>query len=181
MVVAISDPVGQRNVLVSLRKLNPHSCIFVRTRYLRDMEELYRLGATEVIPEEFETSIEIFSRVLAKYLVPIPEVEHFIRELRQDSYDMLRAKSLTTREWSSMHVSIADSELSTLQLSAQSPMVGQTVCEASVKATYGIHLLAIRREGHMLYEVIEDTALQPEDTLYVFGRPDAVTRFANAV
>jgi CPA2 family monovalent cation:H+ antiporter-2 len=54
------------------------------------MEENYRLGADEVIPEEFETSIEIFTRVLTKYLVPQQEIEAFIRLIRSDNYEMLR-------------------------------------------------------------------------------------------
>jgi voltage-gated potassium channel Kch len=35
--------------------------IVARTRYVKDMEELYALGANEVVPEEFETSLEIFA------------------------------------------------------------------------------------------------------------------------
>jgi hypothetical protein len=43
------------------RHLNPKVHIVARTRYVSDMEELYALGANEVVPEEFETSLEIFA------------------------------------------------------------------------------------------------------------------------
>jgi voltage-gated potassium channel Kch len=46
------------------RSLNPTIHIIARTRYVTEIPELSRLGADVVIPEEFETSIEIFARVL---------------------------------------------------------------------------------------------------------------------
>ena len=48
----------------------PSIFILVRTRYAAEVDELLKLGADQVIPEEFETSIEIFSRVLHQYHVP---------------------------------------------------------------------------------------------------------------
>lgn len=47
-----------------VRELNPDVYLIVRTRYVREVEDLIKLGADEVIPEEFETSIQILSRVL---------------------------------------------------------------------------------------------------------------------
>ena len=70
MVVAISDAIGTRKILDIAKKINPNIYIIVRTRYIRDMESLYQMGADEIVPEEFETSIEIFSRVLEKYSLP---------------------------------------------------------------------------------------------------------------
>jgi CPA2 family monovalent cation:H+ antiporter-2 len=58
MVVAIPDPVATRMVVASARSLNPRLHIITRTRYLPEMKPLYELGANEVIPEEFETSVE---------------------------------------------------------------------------------------------------------------------------
>nr|WP_240935818.1 monovalent cation:proton antiporter family protein [Hymenobacter sp. HDW8] len=178
MVVAISDPASSRRIVVALRKMNPNSCIFVRTRYIHEMEELYRLGATEVIPEELEASIEIFSRVLAKYLVPMPEIDKLIGELRAGRYDMLRRRSLTEDEWSSMHVSLADAGMSTFQVSPEGELVGKTLSETEVRQRFGISLLAIRRGGQMLYEMTGDTIIKPDDTLYIFGPPERIQEFA---
>jgi len=54
-----------RRITGITRRLNPKVHLIVRTRYLQEIEPLYELGANEVIPEEFETSVEIFTRVLA--------------------------------------------------------------------------------------------------------------------
>src|SRR6059036_2601631 len=70
LVIAISDPAATRRIVRVAREINPKLYIIARTRYVVEIPELTRLGANVVIPEEFETSIEIFSRVLAQYDVP---------------------------------------------------------------------------------------------------------------
>ncbi|MEK7713581.1 MAG: cation:proton antiporter [Deltaproteobacteria bacterium] len=64
MVIAISDPAITRRMVKTAREANDRLYILVRTHYTTEVEELYKLGANQVIPEEFETSVEIFSRVL---------------------------------------------------------------------------------------------------------------------
>jgi len=65
VVVAINDPTATRSITEIVRRLNPKVHLIVRTRYLQEMEPLHELGADEVIPEEFETSVEIFTRVFS--------------------------------------------------------------------------------------------------------------------
>src|ERR1051325_6891063 len=81
-VVAISDPAATRRMVRVARALNPRIYIIARTRYVVEMPELTRLGADVVIPEEFETSIEIFARVLAHYGVPRGDIERLVAEIR---------------------------------------------------------------------------------------------------
>lgn len=90
VVLAINDPPATRKITEVIRKINPNVYLIVRTRYIKEMESLYRLGADEVIPEEFETSIEIFSRVLNRYLIPKDSIEQLVTKIRQDSYKMFR-------------------------------------------------------------------------------------------
>lgn len=47
------------------------------------MRPLHDLGANEVIPEEYETSIEIFSRVLSRCEVSRDKIESFIDQIRR--------------------------------------------------------------------------------------------------
>ena len=71
IVFAISDPATTRRGVRAARAIgNPSLFIIVRTRYAAEIDELYALGADDVIPEEFETSIEIFTRVLGKFHIP---------------------------------------------------------------------------------------------------------------
>jgi CPA2 family monovalent cation:H+ antiporter-2 len=86
LVIAISDPASCRNIVRTARRLNADIFIIARTRYASEVDDLLQLGADEVIPEEFETSVEIFSRVLNKYQVPRNEIYNFIDMIREDGY-----------------------------------------------------------------------------------------------
>lgn len=90
VVVAINDPTATRRIIDIIRRISPTVYLIVRTRYLQEMKDLYALGADEVIPEEFETSMEIFARVLTKYLIPREEIERLLAEVRADGYDILK-------------------------------------------------------------------------------------------
>lgn len=94
MVVAISDALVTRRTVALARELNPDLHIIVRTRYMSEVGELFDLGASEVIPEEFETSVEIFSRVLKQYGVSRQSIEQEVEEVRKEGYAMLRSTSL---------------------------------------------------------------------------------------
>ena len=90
MVVVISDPTATRRITAVAKRLNPKIHIIARTRFFAESTPLYDLGANEVIAEEYETSLEIFARVLAKYLVPKTEIDRLIAETRKGGYQMLR-------------------------------------------------------------------------------------------
>ena len=76
------------------RQMNPRVHIIIRTRFILHMEDLYKAGANEVIPEEFETSVEIFTRVLDKYDVDRENIDKLVTEIRSDGYEMFRSLSI---------------------------------------------------------------------------------------
>jgi CPA2 family monovalent cation:H+ antiporter-2 len=177
IVVAISDPPSTRRIVSTLRHIAPAASIIVRTRYLKETDELRRLGASEVIPEELETSVEIFSRVLAKYLVPLHDIQHFVGEMRQDSYGMLRASSLNPKEWSQINLPIADAELTTMEIGVSCRLAHHTLAQLQLRQHYSVNLVALRRQGKMFYELGPDTELVVGDVLYLFGHHEAIHRF----
>ena len=97
IVFAISDPLMTQRGVKAVKALNPDAFVIVRTRYAAEIDRLLRLGADDVIPEEFETSIEIFTRVLERYHVPRNVVEAEVKVLRGECYGMLRGACAAIR------------------------------------------------------------------------------------
>ena len=62
IVFAISAPLEERQGVAAAREVAPRTTIVVRTRYVRAIDELMRLGANDVVVEEFEASLELFAR-----------------------------------------------------------------------------------------------------------------------
>jgi CPA2 family monovalent cation:H+ antiporter-2 len=96
IVYAISDQVSTERAIRLTRKLNSNIKIMVRTRLASQVEELKATGADVVIPEEFETSIEIFCRVLKEYRIPNNVIEQQVELIRMEGYSMFRGLSLNT-------------------------------------------------------------------------------------
>ncbi|HVP09712.1 MAG TPA: cation:proton antiporter, partial [Phycisphaerae bacterium] len=70
LVACIADQWATRRIVAQTHSARPDLYILARTRYVSELDVLYRLGAGQVIPEEFETSIEIFAHVLKEFAVP---------------------------------------------------------------------------------------------------------------
>lgn len=180
VVVAISDPTATKRIIVNIRQLNSRVHLIVRTRFVLEMEENYRLGADEVIPEEFETSIEIFTRVLTKYLVPQDEIESFTRSIRAGKYEMLRSPS--SGAIANLEGSLPDLNVATLRVQqSRSSIIGKPLEEARIRSQYGINLIAINRNGELLMDITGDTRILPEDILYLIGRPEDIVAFDKKV
>jgi CPA2 family monovalent cation:H+ antiporter-2 len=174
VVVAINDPAATRRITESVRKLNAKVHLIVRTRYLQEIEPLYELGADEVIPEEFETSVEIFTRVLMKYLIPRDEIERFVAEVRSDAYEMFRSLPERSASFSDLKLHLPDIEISTFRVSEKSPVVGHSLARIELRKKYGVTLLAIRRNSEVLSNPGGNIKLCANDILFLLGPPDRI-------
>ncbi len=178
VVVAINDPASTRRITEVTRRLNPKVHVIVRTRYLQEMKSLYELGANEVIPEEFETSVEIFARVLAKYLIPRDEIEKFVTEVRSGGYEMLRRLSRDTTAISDLNLYMPDVEIDTVRIGEKSSLAGKSLAEMDLRRKFGITVLAIRRDQEILANPKADMPLFAKDVLYIIGSPDKLAEAA---
>ena len=145
LVIAISDPVSTRRIVAIARSENPDLYILVRTRYLIEVDDLKALGADEVIPEEFETSIEIFSRVLHRYNFPGNVIFDMIEKIRSDSYTALRNVELPKRNLFDKCEWIPEMEIEGYRIPEGSHMVEKTITELQVRKKTGATIIAIRR------------------------------------
>ena len=64
IVFAISSATDERRGVALAREINPAVRIVVRTRYILAIDELRKLGANDVVVEEFEASLELFALAL---------------------------------------------------------------------------------------------------------------------
>ena len=176
VVIAISDPDTTRLIVSKIRELSDIVYIIVRTRYLKEIDGNLRLGADEVIPEEFETSIEIFTRVLHKYLVPENEIFSFIEAIRADNYEMLRGVSGLLKK-GSLHLDIPHIRIYSIQVQCENNrVVGKSVEESGLRREFCISLLAIQRGQKYITQIEADTEIHMDDVLYLLGTPENISK-----
>ncbi|HQJ79307.1 MAG TPA: cation:proton antiporter [Methanothrix sp.] len=176
MVIAISDPSATRRITELARRLNPDIFIIARTRYVQEMKPLHDLGADEVIPEEYETSIEIFSRVLSRYDVPRDKIESFIDQIRSDGYDMFR--SYSREPFCSADLSLMTEDISTLKVCQGSPASERALGELELEAL-DIKPLAVHRGMDTLSNPDRGLVLLTDDVVILMGREENIHKVAD--
>ena len=175
-VVAISDYVATRQITHQIKAINPRIHLIVRTRFVNEIGPLRKLGADEVIPEEYETAVEIFIRVLQHYLVPQQDIDRFMAEVRADGYQMLRAQPRSMISICDTSFCLASSEMKVIRLDETSPFAGKTIAEIGMRKRYGVTILAIRRNDDMEPNPPADRRLENGDVLILFGTSKDISR-----
>ncbi len=177
VVIAISDPEATLKIIHELRRINVTAHVIVRTRYLKDVEQYITSGADVVIPEEFETSIEIFTRVLMHYLVPRDEIEEFTEQIRQSNYEMMRSvqpekfPKIKSLQIPNMEISVVAVRHTAAQLG------GKTIMEIAFRSRHNISLLAIRRGEQFISRLSDDFTVELDDVIYIAGNSEAILKF----
>ncbi|MFO7721292.1 MAG: TrkA C-terminal domain-containing protein, partial [Gillisia sp.] len=124
---------------------------------------------------EFETSIEIFSRVLRKYLIPHNEIQDFINQVRSSDYEMLTTIKEGPHTPAYQHLNIPNKEIVTLKVQQGSnSIVNKTIEESGIGKNFGVTILAIRRGTTYLTEINPQTLIKQGDFLYLFGAPSNI-------
>jgi len=169
LVVAISDPFITRRTVQVAKGLNPKLHIVVRTRYLRDLEELHQLGADDVVPEEFGTSIEIFSLVLRTYKLPQDFVTQKAEQVRREGYALLRRSESPEFADHPRGETLTDAEVETCRIDDDSPAGGKTLAEIALLPRTGASVIAWTRAGVTQANPSEKTRLMAGDIVVLLG------------
>lgn len=174
LAVVISDPAAVRATASVARKLNPRLHIVVRTRFLGEVSALRSLGANHVIPEDFETSIEIFTRVLAHYLVPRQTIESFVHHIREENYSMSRKLAVHGSSLRDVGETLSGLEVTALEVEVDAPLAGKTLLESNLRREYNVTVVAVRRDNETIASPDGDFGLIPGDTVLLFAAQEAI-------
>ncbi len=177
VVITSGDPVSTRRIIEVIRRKNPSVHVIARSHFLRELDRLYALGADDVISDEFESSIELFSRVLHKYLVPENEIENLSSELRADHYRMLRKPGIRRTEICDLALDFADMEIRSVRLEEGSQAAGKSLGELDIRKKYGVSVLAISRDHRLIPDLKAETVLHPGDLLLIISPPEKMEEF----
>ncbi len=168
-VFALSDPAATRHAVRLARDLNPSIEIVVRTRTVLEIAELRRHGADQVVAEEFETAIEIFTRVLARFHVPRNVVRAQTRLLRGEGYRMLRAPNLADGVTDAMLKALAEGTTDVFRVEPGSAADGRTLRELHLRHHTGASVIAVVRGETTFSNPSVELVLEPGDDLVLVG------------
>ena len=174
VVVSIGDAITALGVIEKVRSLNKHAFIMVRSKHVSDIEDLYEMGANQVIPEEFETAIEMFERVLKKLLIPKGEIETAISLIRDDNYGIFREKEENSTF--TLTDEIPDIEIVALKAGDYSLFPGNSLKEIHLRKDFGLTVVAAKRGEKIFENPGAGFVFETEDVLYVLGKHERIAQ-----
>lgn len=176
IVFAISDPTSTRLALRTSKDLNPDAYTLVRTRYVHEIDDLKRLGADIIIPEEFETSLHIFRSVLEKYHIPLNVIMQQVNLLRQESYKMLVKPDMSISSLSHIDEVLAKGLTETYYVNEDNNYIDKTLHEINLRAETGVTVIAIIRDEKVVSMPTAGERIKQNDTLVLTGTHQSIDK-----
>ncbi len=168
VIAAVPDAAATRQVVATTRRLAPGATILARTRYVLEVEPLEALGADQVIPEEFETSIELTARVLRLYGASEAMVLRERQALRAAHYGALRGVRTEDGTPSLDALGMA-ADLERIEVQPDGRAARCSLRSLGVRQRTGATVVALDRGGSVQPNPSPDLDLEAGDVLLVYG------------
>jgi CPA2 family monovalent cation:H+ antiporter-2 len=179
VVVAISDALATQRIVSRIRSIAPNVPVLARTRYVQEIDPLSQAGASVVVAEEFEGSLELVAQALALFKVPAGAVRNFTDALRDEGYMGIRdSASVSMDPWLVEILDEASTEWVDLPNRFRSE---QTLSDLAIRSRTGATLLAIDHLGATVANPPSDTVLRPGDRLLVLGDAPAMDKLRELI
>jgi len=169
LVIAISDPLATRKIVQIAKTENPKIHIIVRTRFVTEIDELRKLGANEVIPEEFETSLEIFSRVLHHFGIPRNKIVQMLEQIRVEGYEILRIPEIYETRTGLECVIFEGLEMDSFEIEKNSWLIGKSIKSIDIRSKAGVTVIAVQRGEKTFLNPPADFSLKEGDIIVYVG------------
>jgi CPA2 family monovalent cation:H+ antiporter-2 len=169
VVITFADAEIAIRIVTALRRMRADVPVLVRSHDDVPLERLQAAGATEVIPEIFETSLSLVAHVLVLLHVPTEEVTELSESIRSDRYALLRSVFRKHHARPPDATSPGMSQhLRTVTLPPTAHAVGRSIRDLGFERG-AVVVTAIRREGIVGRDPDPDTRLREGDVLVLFG------------
>lgn len=174
IVIAISDRFLTKRCVDVAKNIKPDLHVIVRTKYVADIDELIKLGADNIIPEEYETSIQIFSRVLRMFHIPNSIILAQGNIIRNKSYGVFREVRFTEEAFEQINQILAQGTIETYYIASGNAIIGQSIKDLNLKARTGATILNIIRDNKTITHPSGEFIFQEADQLVIFGSHSAL-------
>lgn len=174
LVITVAELPITRRIVSVVRQNHAGIYIIVRTKFASSVEELYHLGANQVIAEEFEAATEIFAHVLAEYNLPRTVIDAFVESIRREGLSKTHKTALSLDSVERLRGILAGSIVENFLLLDNSPAAGKTLAQLDFRNKTGATVIAIVRENQSTANPPANFALATNDLLVVMGTHKAL-------
>jgi len=176
VVFSISSPADEIRGVWAARRASPDARIVVRTRFVRSLAELQRRGATDVIVEEYEAALELFTRVLRHYEIPTSLIAQEVELARGEHYELMRGLARPDLRLDALKHLRIHTALDLVEVEEGSQAVGGSPTSLDLRRATGAVVIAAIRDGTAHYTPDPSFRFEPRDTVVLVGNRESLDR-----
>jgi monovalent cation:H+ antiporter-2, CPA2 family len=176
LVLAINDPSALARSIQAARALSQDLYILARTRFVLELDYLTSLGADEVIPDEFEASLQMAACLLRRFAFSEGRTLKLIAALRQEHYGGLRESGTPPTDLSGYLSVLKEGQIEFQAVPEGSPCLGKSLADLQFRTRTGAMVVGVIRKERILYSPTADLRLETGDTLMLLGSAEDVDR-----
>ncbi len=175
LVVTLPDETATEMVVAAARKIAPQLPIIARAATTKGVGRLLHLGAHDVIHPELEGGLEVMRHTLLCLGYPATQVQGYTDAVRRDEYDTTVSSDAEHQALDQMVRAARGIEIAWRLVNEQSPIVGQTLAEANIRARTGASVIALIRYQQLIANPKSSTVFQAGDLLGLIGDREQIT------
>ncbi len=141
----------------------------VSTKYIDEVEDLLSEGADEVVPAEFETSIELFSRILRFYHMPKDLISQYAEKFRKDHYNLFFKGETPKRLFHDTVAVMPSMDYESYLVESGSPSVNSSLQRLDIQNRTGAIVIAVKRGAHIISGPASDFVFQESDIVFLIA------------
>jgi CPA2 family monovalent cation:H+ antiporter-2 len=170
--ITFSEIPNTLRALAHIRAIQPTVPVIVRAREEKDIATLSAAGASEVVPEAFESGVMLASHTLAWVGVPLARVMRRVRQMREAQYSLLRGLFHGATE--EAEADATQPRLRGVALPEGASALGKQVADLDLES-FGVQLRSVRRPSAAKNLAPEEVGLlEAGDVVVLLGAPDAL-------
>jgi CPA2 family monovalent cation:H+ antiporter-2 len=176
MVLAINDPSALARAIPTARELGPDLYILARTNFVASIEQLIRLGADEIITDEFGAGLEMSTFLLRRLDIPEGRVLRILSKLREEHHHRYKQHNKPTKNLTGYLSVLEGGEIEIQAVPDDSPCIGKSLGELDFRAVTGCSIMGVIRQERVDYNPSAALRLEIGDTIMLLGEKEGITK-----
>jgi monovalent cation:H+ antiporter-2, CPA2 family len=175
LVVTIPDETATELIVTAAHDLAPALPIIARAATSTGVRRLSQRGAQAVIHPELEGGLEVVRHTLLALEYPLVQVQQYVDAVRHDAYDTANLSPEESRMLDQLMAAVRGTAITWQSLGEGSPLIGQTLVEANLRARTGASIIALVRDRQLIANPKSHLVFAPGDILGLIGDQEQVT------
>ncbi|WP_462268385.1 cation:proton antiporter domain-containing protein [Desulfobacter sp.] len=164
-----------------VRHSNPRANIVARAEGLEQMQALHDQGIQEVVQPEFEAGLQFTRQALLYLNIPATDIQEYTEAFRRELYGPFFNMPRGDHTMFQLQKAGDLLELNWIKLVADSPVIGRTIKELSLRTKVGISVVGVMHDGALHPNPNADFQFNAGDLIAVMGNAQQLADFQTLI